>query len=129
MPAPPDRHAPSIADSALKGACPACGAPTLFDGAVRFADRCRACGLDYGQFNVGDGPAAFLTLVIGAVITLAAVLIDLAYSPPIWLHLLIWPVLTFASVVASLRVAKGALLAAEFRNAAREGRLVEEPKP
>ena len=50
---------------AARGQCPSCGAPTLFDGPVRFAARCRACGLDYSQFNVGDGPAAFLTLIVG----------------------------------------------------------------
>ena len=27
--------------------------------------RCRACGLDFAAFNVGDGPAAFLILIVG----------------------------------------------------------------
>ncbi|EQB01382.1 hypothetical protein V475_16645 [Sphingobium baderi LL03] len=48
--------------AAVKGMCPRCSAPALFAGPVRFAPSCRPCGLDYGQFNVGDGPAAFLTL-------------------------------------------------------------------
>jgi len=59
---------PGIARAALFGLCPRCGARTLFDGVAKFAPQCPACKLDYTQFNVGDGPAAFLTLIVGALI-------------------------------------------------------------
>ncbi len=121
--APPPDQAPRIVDVALKGLCPRCGAPTLFTGPIRFADRCRACGLDFAGFNVGDGPAAFLTLGVGTLVTVLAVALELAVQPPWWVHLLLWPVVTLAAVLVSLRYAKGALIAAEYRNAAREGRL------
>lgn len=117
---------PPVIDSAFKGACPRCGAPSLFAGWVKFADRCARCGLDYTAFNVGDGPAAFLTLIVGAVIVILSVWLELAASPPVWLHLLIWPPVTVALVVFSLRWAKGALLALEYRNAAREGRIKDD---
>lgn len=124
----PDRAAavaPRPIDCGLKGLCPQCGAPTLFAGWLRFADRCRACGLDIAGFNVGDGPAALLVLVWGAIIVALAIVVELSLSPPWWLHVLLWLPLTTAGVVVSLRVAKGWLLAAEYRNAAREGRLVK----
>lgn len=107
----------------LKGLCPRCGAATLFAGAVRFSDTCRACGLRFADFNVGDGPAAFLTLIWGAIIVALAVTVELSFSPPWWVHALLWIPLTAAGVVWSLRVAKGWLMAAEYRNAAREGRI------
>ena len=116
---------PSLVMAATRGACPRCGAPTLFDGLVRFAERCGACGLDFTRFNVGDGPAAILTLVLGALVSIGAVLIQVAYEPPLWLQLVIWVPLTAAGVVASLRVAKGVLLTIEYRQAAREGRIVD----
>ncbi len=112
-----------VTDSAFKGACPRCGAPSLFAGRVKFADRCPACGLDYAAFNVGDGPAAFLTLIVGTIIVVLSVWLELAAQPPVWLHLILWPPLTLALVIFSLRWAKGALIALEYRNAAREGRL------
>lgn len=118
-----DHSAPPVTESAFKGACPQCGAPSLFAGWIKFADRCPECGLDYTAFNVGDGPAAFLTLIIGTIIVALSVWLELAAEPPLWLHLLIWPPVTVAMVVFSLRWAKGALLALEYRNAAREGRL------
>ncbi len=117
---------PSLAAAGLKGLCPRCGAPTLFAGWARFADRCSACGLDYDQFNVGDGPAAFLTLIIGTVITALAIALELTLHPPLWLHVLIWVPVTAASVLYALRLAKGALLAAEYRNAAKEGRIRQD---
>jgi uncharacterized protein (DUF983 family) len=49
--------------------------------------------------------------------------LELAASPPFWVHLLIWPPVTIAGVVASLRVAKGWLLALEYRTRATEGRV------
>ncbi|PKP91600.1 MAG: hypothetical protein CVT77_11760 [Alphaproteobacteria bacterium HGW-Alphaproteobacteria-16] len=124
----PQTDAIPVTDSAFKGACPRCGARTLFAGWVKFGDRCGSCGLNYSAFNVGDGPAAFLTLIIGTIIVILSVWLELAAAPPVWLHLLIWPPVTLAMVVLSLRWAKGALLALEYRNAAREGRLKEPPK-
>lgn len=115
--------APSPASAALKGLCPRCGARTLFVGPVAFAERCRACGLDYSGFNVGDGPAALLTLVLGAIIVTGAVVLQLAADPPLWLQLVLWVPVTALAVVFALRIAKGALLALEYRNAAREGRI------
>ena len=114
---------PSIVQAGLKGLCPRCGAPTLFAGMLRFADRCSTCGLDLDRFNVGDGPAAFLTLILGTIVTIMAIALELTLSPPLWLHMLIWIPVTLAGVIGSLRLAKAALLWAEYRNAAREGRI------
>jgi uncharacterized protein (DUF983 family) len=114
---------PAPFTAAVRGLCPRCGAPGLFAGAVRFAPRCRACGLDYAGFNVGDGPAAFLIMIVGGLIVALAIVTELNLHPPLWLHILMWLPLTIGAVVGALRVAKGLLLALEYRNAAREGRI------
>ena len=120
-----DWQAPDTTQASLRGLCPRCGAPTLFAGAVRFSERCTNCALDFGQFNVGDGPAAFLIMIVGAIVTILAVIVQLRFEPPFWVHILLWSPITFGLVLLLLRVAKGALLALEYRNRAREGRLVE----
>ena len=122
----PDQASPTVTEVALKGLCPRCGKPTLFRGWTRFADRCAACGLDLSAFNVGDGPAAFLTLIIGAVIVALAITVELTFSPPFWVHILLWLPLTAIAVVGALRVAKAALIALEYRHAAAEGRIKSE---
>ena len=111
-----------MTEAALFGSCPRCGGRTLFAGWTRFADRCRACGLDLQGFNVGDGPAAFLTLIVGAVVVALALWLQLAADPPWWLHVLLWPPLTVIGVILGLRVAKAALLQSEYRNKAGESR-------
>lgn len=118
----PTDPAPLLVQAA-RGLCPRCAAPTLFAGPVRFAPACRACGLDYRQFNVGDGPAAFLTLIVGTLMLVCALVLEFSVHPPLWVHLLLWTPLTTLAVMACLRVAKGALLILEYRTRAREGRL------
>jgi uncharacterized protein (DUF983 family) len=110
---------------ALRGLCPRCGAKTLFGSLTGFAPKCRACGLDLDAFNVGDGPAAFLILIIGAAIVGLAIAVDLSFSPPWWVHVLLWLPLTTLAVIFSLRAAKALLLALEYRHRAREGRIAE----
>ena len=106
---------------AALGECPRCGERTLFDGMLRFAPACRACGLDFAAFNVGDGPAAFLILIVGALVTGGAIWLELAASPPYWLHL-IWLPVAAGLTILGLRFGKAWLLGQEYRNEAREGR-------
>jgi uncharacterized protein (DUF983 family) len=117
---------PPVWRAALFGLCPECGASTLFDGPVKFRERCGVCGLDYGAYNVGDGPAAFLTLIIGALLIVLALTLDSLLAPPFWVHIILWVPLTAAAVVYGLRLAKGALLASEHQRKAAEGRQVEQ---
>ena len=107
----------------LRGLCPRCGVKGLFKGLVAFSPACRACGLDLEAFNVDDGPAALLILVVGGLITGLAITLELAASPPFWVHVILWVPLTAALVIGALRVAKGMLLALEYRHRAREGRI------
>ena len=114
---------PSTLTVALRGACPRCGSRTLFGGVATFAPSCRACGLDYSDFNVGDGPAAFLILIVGGLIVGLAIALELAAEPPFWVHLLLWVPLATVAVIGALRVAKALLLALEYRHRAREGKI------
>lgn len=89
---------------------------------MRFAPKCNGCGLDYDGFNVGDGPAAFLILLVGAVLTVAAVVFDQVASPPWWAHL-VWIPAGLALTLGGLRAAKAWLIGQEYRHRAREGRI------
>ncbi len=128
----PDDAAPKaptpLLRAAIQARCPRCENAPLFAGWVKFAPRCRACGLDYEQFNVGDGPAAFLILIVGALITAMALVLQVRAEPPFWVHIILWVPLTTALVILSLRASKAALLILEYRNKAREGR-ISAPAP
>ena len=115
---------PSSLQAALSGACPRCGARTLFAGWASFAERCRACGLDYSSFNVGDGPAAFLIFIVGTITVVGALMVDGAFAPRWWVHL-VWVPVAAALTIGGLRLSKGWLLAQEYKHRAREGRIAE----
>ena len=107
---------------AALGLCPRCGTSGLFKGLANFAPRCASCGLDFAAFNVGDGPAAFLTLVIGALACVIAGWMALSLDPPWWVYVVTLGPATLALIVWGLRAGKAALLAAEYRRQAGEHR-------
>jgi uncharacterized protein (DUF983 family) len=119
-PKQPIEGQPSIAKAALFGLCPQCGGKTLFATLGQFNETCSQCKLDFSAFNVGDGPAALLTMFIGALIIVLALLVDSAFRPPFWVHVLIWVPVTIALTIGTLRMAKAALLSAEYKNKAHE---------
>jgi uncharacterized protein (DUF983 family) len=91
---------------------------------VRFARRCGNCGLDFDSFNVGDGPAAFLIFIVGAIVVGGAIALELAAEPPFWVHL-IWIPVAAAPTIGGLRLGKAWLFAQEYTHRAREGRIAE----
>ena len=113
----------SPVDIALRVACPRCGKGRLFDGLLRVADRCRACDLDLRGNDAGDGPAVFVILGLGAIVMMLVFWVEFRFNPPWWLHLLIWPPLTFAGAAWMLRVLKAWLIAQQYahRSTALEG--------
>jgi uncharacterized protein (DUF983 family) len=106
----------------LAGRCPNCGEGPLFRGFLTVADRCDACGYDLGRADSGDGPAVFVILIGGFIVAFAALFTEIAYRPPIWVHLVVFLPLTVVVCGGLLRPMKGILLAAQFANRAAEAR-------
>ncbi|MDP1874214.1 DUF983 domain-containing protein [Phenylobacterium sp.] len=106
----------------LIGQCPHCGEGPLFAGFLKVAPQCAACGYDLGKADSGDGPAVFVILIAGFMVAFAALYVELAFTPPIWLHLMLWLPLTVIVSVGLLRPLKGVMLAAQFINRAGEAR-------
>ena len=107
----------------LAGRCPRCGTGHLFKGFLTVAPRCDHCGLDFAFADSGDGPAVFVTLAVGTIVVGLALILDIAYEPPIWVHLVISLPLAVILCLAVLRPAKGILVALQYRNQAEQGRL------
>lgn len=105
----------------LAGRCPRCGEGRLFEGALKLAPRCKACGLDF--VDPGDGAAMFVILIGNILILAAALAVEFAFSPPIWVHILLWPPICLAYCVLALRLIKGVLVALQYANRAAEGHL------
>lgn len=102
--------------AALRGRCPRCGKGALFRGLLDIRPACGACGLDLSAHDAGDGPAVAAIFVIGAATVGAALWVDVRYTPPLWLHAVLWPALVLPLSVLTMRVAKAALVGLQWRH-------------
>ena len=107
----------------LAGRCPRCGKGQLFQGFLGLRPRCESCGLDFGFADAGDGPAVFVILIGGAIVVFAALITEVVYQPPYWVHAALWLPLILIVTLVPLRPIKGLLIALQFHHKAAEGRL------
>ena len=110
----------------LSGRCPRCGKGHLFSGFLTVRKNCEACGLDYSFADAGDGPAIFVILIAGFVVVGAALIVEVLYQPPFWLHAVLWLPLILATTLVPLRSMKALLIALQFHHRAAPGRV--EPR-
>ena len=107
----------------LRGRCPHCGQGRLFEGFLKVAPACRVCGLDFGFADSADGPAVFVILIVGFIVAGAALVVEVAYSPPMWVHIVLWGPLVLILCVGMLRPLKGVLVAIQYAHRAEQGRI------
>jgi uncharacterized protein (DUF983 family) len=107
----------------LRCRCPRCGQGRLFQGFLNLRPRCESCGLDYGFADAGDGPAVFVIFFAGFVVVFSALLVEVLYQPPFWLHALLWLPLILITTLLPLRPMKGLLIALQYHHRAAEGRI------
>jgi uncharacterized protein (DUF983 family) len=107
----------------LAAACPHCGEGRLFQGYLTVAPRCQACGLEYDFADSADGPAVFVMMLIGFVVCAAALTLEVKLHPPLWLHLVLWIPIATGLALAALRPMKAIMIATQYKESAREGRL------
>ena len=107
----------------LRGRCPRCGEGRLFQGFRSVRPACERCGLSYSFADAGDGPAVFVILIGGGIVVFAALMTEVVYQPPYWLHAVLWLPLILIVTLAPLRLIKGLLIALQYHHRAAEGRL------
>lgn len=95
--------------------CPACGKGQLFEGFLRVAGGCNDCGLSYAGHEQGDGPAYISILIIGTLAGIGAAVMEVALTPPFWLHALVWIPFILVGSLLCLRLSKAALISAQYQ--------------
>ena len=105
---------PSVWSAGLRCRCPNCGRGRLFSGFLTVVERCDSCGADLRAHDTGDGPAVFIILILGFVIVGAALYVEVAFSPPLWVHAALWPPLVLGGSLGLLRPFKGVMVALAF---------------
>src|ERR1700689_3367221 len=111
----------STLKQAFLGLCPQCGQGPLFNGYIEIRKNCPSCGLDYAMFDAGDGPAVFGILIVGAIVAALALYVEFTFSPPYWVHAVLWIPLIVILSLLFLRLSKSTLLVLQYKHKAGEG--------
>jgi uncharacterized protein (DUF983 family) len=116
-------HSASVMKSAFLARCPRCGQGPLFRQVLVLRENCSSCGLNYAFIDTGDGPAVFAIFILGFLVLGAALWFEFTYYPPLWVHLVMWGLLTPIIALGLLRFLKALLIALQYKHKAEEGRL------
>ncbi len=112
----PDWVQPSLLRVSLLCRCPRCGVAGIFDGLLTVKERCPFCDLNLAAADTGDGAAAFIILIEGAILVALAFWVEFRFHPPLWVHAVLWPVLAIPITILMMRPLKAFLVAQQFRN-------------
>lgn len=121
--------APSPIVSGLLGRCPACGKGRLFQGFLSLRPRCEHCGLDLSFADSADAPAFFVMFFSGFIVAGSALVVEILYSPPYWVHAVLWLPLILVTTLLPLRPVKGLMIALQYHHKAAEGRFTGGDAP
>ena len=83
--------------AALRGLCPRCGQGRLFDGFLKVRPECEVCGLDFSTIQT-------------------ALVVEINFHPPMWLHLIVWLPMTAGLSLALMRPGRGLMIGLQYRN-------------
>jgi uncharacterized protein (DUF983 family) len=113
---------PSPFAAGLGARCPRCGQGPLFRSGLILREACERCGLSYAFADSGDGPAVFAIFILGFLVLAGALLVEFRLQPPVWVHVLLWGVVTPVLALGLLRVLKATLIALQYKHNAGEVR-------
>jgi len=73
-----------------------------------------------------DATVAHRLKAAGAIVVGSALIVEVKYQPPYWLHAVLWLPLMLLVILWPLRAMKSLLIALQFHHKAAEGRLIEK---
>ncbi len=79
-------------------------------------DNCAVCGLDLTKNDSADGPAVFLIFILGFLLVPLALITDNLFSPPLWVHAILWGSVALGLTLGALRPLKAYIIALQFKH-------------
>jgi uncharacterized protein (DUF983 family) len=116
LPPLPERAKWQAMRRGLRGRCPNCGLGNMFRAFLKVADACPACGEALHHHRADDAPAYFVILIVGHVVIPLVLVVEVAFSPPYWLHAVLWLPLTIGLAIGLLPPIKGAIVGWQWAN-------------
>ena len=109
-----------VIGSGLRGRCPNCHEGSLFDGFLKFAKTCQACGFDLEANDVGDGAAVFVIFIASILVVPLALVFQIKLDANVFLTLALFIPLIVLICLALLRPCRGVMFAMQIAHNAAE---------
>jgi uncharacterized protein (DUF983 family) len=94
--------------------CPNCGQGRMFRAFLKVADACPACGEELHHHRADDFPAYVVILLVGHIVVPLVLMVETNFSPPYWLHMVLWPAAVLVLGLALLQPVKGAIVGMQW---------------
>lgn len=98
--------------------CPKCREGDLYEHKYSMSLRssCPICELDLSKNDVADGPAVFLIFILGFALVPLALILDAIFVIPLWVHGVVWTLVTLGLIFGTLRPLKAYILALQYKH-------------
>lgn len=110
----PARSAWTAIARGLRKTCPACGRGAMFHRYLKVSDHCPSCGEALHHHQADDAPPYMTIFAVGHVVVPLLLAVEKGWSPPEWVHAVLWLPLTLVLTLAILPVMKGALIGLQW---------------
>ena len=101
--------------------CPRCGRGPLFKGFLSLRESCPVCDLTYDFADSGDGPAVFISLIVGFIVLGGALVTEVMLRPSMWVHAVVWLPLGILLPLLILRPLKAMMIRQQYKTDAGAG--------
>lgn len=98
----------------MKGRCPECGAKTMWHKYLKVSENCAQCDLHLGGHQADDAPPYFTIFIVGHIIVPIALIVEKLYTPPLYIHALLFTVLAVLASLISLPIVKGGVVGLQW---------------
>ncbi len=108
----------SLLKMALFCKCPKCHEGKIFHSGFftfELKEKCETCGFDLSRSDSADGPAVFLIFFLGFLLVPLALIVEVKFGWPVWLHVLIWGTLGLILTLGSLKPIKAFVIALQYK--------------
>ena len=98
----------------LRSRCPACEEGHLFRAFMKVADHCEKCDEPFRYHRADDFPAYLVIVLVGHFVLPLVLYVETAFSPPYWVHALLWLPLVMGLALGLLQPIKGLIVAMQW---------------
>jgi len=108
----------SVIKIGLRCLCPRCHEVSIFKSpySLDLREQCPSCHLDLSKNDSADGPAVFLIFLLGFSVVPLAVLIAMVVEWPLWVHAVVWSVITLGLTIGLLKPLKAYIIALQYKH-------------